>query len=81
MKCPNCGYETDKTMDMVTGEDYHAQTGDVGMCLRCGVFQTIDGAGQLILLTPEMKALLNFTERETLDNFHRAWSRRFGQGS
>jgi len=80
-KCPSCGYVVDAYRDLEVNKDYEPKTGDVGICLRCGVKQIIDGAGNLSLLSPEDEALLPFHLRQLLTRAQKAWGQMFVKSS
>ena len=54
-------------MDMNTGSNFKPNSGDVGICVNCGVKQTFDESGDLILLSKEAEAQLSFGERQFLN--------------
>jgi hypothetical protein len=73
MKCPACGYLSELTMNVQSGENYKAQPYDVGICLRCGVKQAIDQNGELILLSKEMEDALPFWMKQILKQIVEQW--------
>jgi hypothetical protein len=80
-KCPACGYVSDTYRDLEVNNDFEPQIGDVGICLGCGTKQTIDGAGSLILLSPEMEAMLDFKTKEILNRAQKVWGEMFVKAS
>ena len=65
-------------MDIETGKNYQRQPGDIGICFKCGVKQTIDAEGSLILLTKSEEATLPLRTRLLLERATRAWHSQIG---
>jgi hypothetical protein len=73
MKCPACDYNPTLFMDPYSKENFKPNPGDVGICINCGVKQTIDDSGDLILLSKEREEKLGFGERQILNRMVEIW--------
>ena len=73
MKCPACGYNPTLFMNVETGKNFKPGPGDYGICFNCGVKQSTDDKGNLILLSKEAEAELSFGDRQLLNTILRLW--------
>jgi len=77
LNCPSCGSRLDEHLGVPSGEKMIPQTGDLGICFYCGCKITVDGAGQMILLTSEMENMLSGSERRFLQRVWEGWSEKY----
>jgi len=69
--CPQCGYVTDRDVEIHGDDASKPKPGDLAVCLRCGLFETFTADGHKRTLTLEEVRAIPRVDRRRLERQRR----------